>query len=168
MSVAQNGEQSPNKSLEGRWRLISGSVGRRTGTARGIVIHLLGNDALEFELQQATVTRLAEDGRPIPNPISVSGHGRGIWRLISEKTTGQSWLIVLEGLCLTQFRIHPRRGPPIPLPIQALQNRISRQLSRIENLPLSIELNAPDLQLVGMSHGMPLMFQFEVEPTRAC
>ena len=168
MATAQNGARSPSQKLEGRWRLISGSVGPRVGLARGILVHLRPNDLLEFELQQATVTPLDEAGRPTPNPIGVSGNGRGAWRIVSNNSSMGSLTIELEDLSVVQLRIHARRGPAIPLPAQALQSRIARQLAKIEHLPMSVVLENQTLTLLGSAQGIPLVFQFEIDPTAAC
>lgn len=130
----------------GRWTLLSGAYGQRTGGARGVELVLLESGQVEITLANAFVGPLSGDALSLASQFGASGFGSGRWR-VSRLETDTEGEVVLRQLNVDHLTIHPRKGLKFALPGQGWQERLRAALARLHDRPLTATLLGDDLTL---------------------
>ncbi len=127
--------------LLGRWQLLSGDVGRRSGSGSGVTLELQASGALVITLSRAFLNPISDSSRSFASQVGVSGLGHGRWAVTSPADHSGAGTLQIFGLSIAQLTIHPRRGLKFALPAPGLISRVEDVLADLngEHLGFSID-----------------------------
>ena len=131
------------------WTLLSGGLGAKIGSGRGVEMQLLPDGQLCFVMANAFLGLMEGRLLSMAEKFGVSGEAPGRWRVMEMDDEGRSGTLLFEGLDPTGLSVHPRGTSFFALPAKTWMEPVRRALSQLEDQPLKFTMD-PELEEVDL------------------